>query len=236
MGNSSVRARALPGTRAAWTFRLDKTVVREFLPLAWRRPASQFSIVRPRWSSDIRWIGPRSAAAYRKFETAFRRLGIPALVAHQLDLDREVRLYAGFLVTRRRCRQPDFHADWRDTRGQAFTLMTPVSDNATDFGLLYRDEAGDIREYDYQPGEAVFFSDDFMHSTKPGHSDEDVVLLCFTFGTDRMKYWDRIRATSGSQSALMCRPDGQFETISRWQSWRRHLGWLAFRAGLRRSA
>jgi hypothetical protein len=114
--------------------------------------------------------------------------------------------------------------------------MSPASDNASCFGLLYRDDSGSLREYDYAPGEAIFFTDGFVHSTKPGSSDVPVVLLCFTFGTDRMKYWDRIRATSGSQSALMRRPDGQFETISRWQAWRRHLGWLAFRAGLRRSA
>ena len=51
-------------------------------------------------------------------------------------------MYAGFLVTRRRCSDPDFHVDWRDTGGQAFTLMTPVSGNASGFGLLYRDESG----------------------------------------------------------------------------------------------
>ena len=228
--------RALPGTAAAWTIDIDAAIVREFLPLAARRPSRHFSVVRPRWNSDIRWIGPRSAQAYRRFERAFRRLAIPALVEPMLDLDHEPRMYCGFLVTRRQCREPDFHVDWPDTGRQAFTLMAPASGNASGFGLLYRDDSGSIREYDYMPGEAIFFTDGFLHSTKPGSSAEPVVLLCFTFGTDKMSYWDRVRATSGSQSALMCRPDGKFETISRWQSWRRHLGWLAFRAGLRRSA
>lgn len=226
----------LPGTAAAWTMRVDAGIAREFLPLARRRPSRHFSTVRPRWNSDIRWIGPRSPQGYRLFESAFRRLEIARHVEPMLDLDHEPRMYAGFLVTRRRCGSPDFHVDWRDTGGQAFTLMTPASSNASGFGLLYRDDSGAVREYDYRPGEAIFFTDDFVHSTRPGSSDEDVVLLCFTFGTDKMKYWDRIRATSGSQSALMCRPDGKFETISRWQSWRRRLGWLAYRAGLRRSA
>lgn len=228
--------RELPGTSGAWTIDVDPAIVREFLPVARRRPSRHFSVVRPRWNSDIRWIGPRSPEAYRLFESAFHRLGIGAHVEPMLDIDREPRVYAGFLVTRRRCRHPDFHVDWRDTGGQALTLMTPAGGNVSGFGLLYRDDAGTVRDYEYRSGEAVFFSDDFLHSTKPGSSDEPVVLLCFTFGTDRMKYWDRIRATSGSQSALTCRPDGQFEKISRWQSWRRHLGWLAFRAGLRRSA
>lgn len=228
--------RELPGTSGAWTIGVDPAIVREFAPLARRRPSRHFSVVRPRWNSDIRWIGPRSPEGYRLFESAFHRLGIARHVEPMLDLDHEPRMYAGFLVTRRRCRHPDFHVDWRDTGGQAFTLMTPASGNAPGFGLLYRDDSGAVREYDYAPGEAIFFTDDFMHSTKPGSSDRPVVLLCFTFGSDRMTYWDRIRATSGSQSALTCRPDGQFEKISRWQSWRRHLGWLAFRAGLRRSA
>ena len=226
----------LPGTSRAWIVAVDEEVVREFLPFARRRASRHLSVVRPRWNSDIRWIGPRSPEAYRLFESAFHRLDIPRHVEPMLDLDHEPRIYAGFLVTRRRCGSPDFHVEWRDTAGQAFTLMTPVSTNAAGFGLLYRDDSGSIREYDYRPGEAVFFTDGFVHSTKPGTSDDPVVLLCFTFGTDRMKYWERIRATSGSQSALTCRPDGKFETISRWQSWRRHLGWLAFRAGLRRSA
>jgi len=227
---------ALPGTTAAWTLKVDPAIVRECLPFVRRRPSRHFSVVRPRWNSDIRWIGPRSPEAYRLFESAFERLGIPRHVGPTLDLYHAPRMYAGFLVTRRRCRKPDFHVDWRGTEGQAFTLMTAASGNSSGFGLLYRDESGATREYDYAPGEAIFFTDGFVHSTKPGSSDEPVVLLCFTFGTDRMKYWDRIRATSGSQSALMCRPDGKFETVSRWQSWRRHLGWLAFRAGLRRSA
>jgi hypothetical protein len=235
-GEAARRLRELPGTSGAWTIGVDPTIVREFLPFARRRPSRHFSVVRPRWNSDIRWIGPRSPEAYRLFESAFERMGIPRYAQPMLDLDHRPRMYAGFLVTRRRCRHPDFHVDWRDTSGQAFTLMTPASDNIADFGLLYRDQSGEVRDYDYRPGEAVFFTDDFVHSTKPGSSDEPVVLLCFTFGTDRMKYWDQIRATSGSQSALSCRPDGKFETISRWQSWRRHLGWLAFRAGLRRSA
>ena len=232
----SSRLRVLPGTTAAWTIKLDQSIVREFQLLARRRPWRHFSIVRPRWNSDVRWIGPRTSTGYNLFESAFRRLAIARHIAPLLDLDCEVRLYAGFLVTRRRCGAPDYHVDWRGTERQAFTLMTPVSGHAAGFGLLYRDESGTSRDYDYEPGEAILFSDDFVHSTRPGSSNEDVVLLCFTFGTDRMEYWDRIRATSGSQSALMCRPDGQFERISRWQSWRRHLGWLAYRAGLRRNA
>ena len=228
--------RKLAGTSDAWTVGVDPSIVREFADLARRRPSRHFSIVRPRWNSDIRWIGPRSPEGYRLFESAFHRLEIACHVGPMLDLDHEPRMYAGFLVTRRRCGAPDFHVDWRDTGGQAFTLMTPVSGSPSGFGLLYRDGSGAVREYDYVPGQAIFFTDDFLHSTKPGSSVEPVVLLCFTFGTDRMEYWDRIRATSGSQSALTCRPDGQFEKISRWQSWRRHLGWLAFRAGLRRNS
>jgi hypothetical protein len=32
----------------------------------------------------------------------------------------------------------------------------------------------------------LIFGDGFLHATKPGQSDEPVVLLSFTFGTDKM--------------------------------------------------
>lgn len=230
------QASPLPGSDTAWTTPVDERIVREFQLLEGRRSIRDFSVVRPRWNSDIRWMGPRSHRAYALFESAFRRLGVPGIIAPMLDIECEPRLYSGFLVARRHCSQPDFHHDWTDTGGQAFTLMTPVSYNAGGFGLLYRDRHGQVREYDYKAGEAIFFGDGFIHSTKPGTSTEDVVLLCFTFGTDRMEYWDRIKATSGSQSALVRRPNGEFERISAWRGLRRHLGWLAHRAGLRRSA
>jgi len=38
-----------------------------------------------------------------------------------------------------------------------------------------------------------------------------VVLLCFTFGTDKMEHWEKIRATAGYRSRMVRRPDGAFD-------------------------
>ena len=191
---------------------VDHDIVREFLPLArGSRPGAGYSSSRPRWESDILWISANSPETFERFENAFARLGVAAHVAPYLDLDREVRLYAGFLVTRRSCSKPNFHVDWERTNNEAFTLITPVSDNATGFGLLYRKLNGEIGEYEYTPGEAIIFGDHFSHSTKPGETDEPVALLSFTFGTDKMVHWDKIFRTAGYQSRLIRRPDGEFE-------------------------
>jgi hypothetical protein len=81
--------------------------------------------------------------------------------------------------------------------------------------MLYKKLNGTIAEYDYTIGEALIFGDHFIHSTKPGASDEPVVLLSFTFGTDKMEHWDKILHTAGYQSNLIRQPDGEFVAINR---------------------
>ena len=192
------------------TLAVDQKIVERFLALGRSPLPPGFSAARPKWNSDIRWISAITPETFDQFEAAFRQLGIAEHVAPFLDLDREVSLYAGFLVVRGDCAGPDFHVDWEKTDNEAFTLITPVSNNAAGFGLLYRKLDGEIGEYEYRPGEAIVFGDHFVHSTKPGRSDEPVVLLSFTFGTDRMVHWDKIARTAGYQSKMVRRPDGQF--------------------------
>lgn len=193
------------------TVEVDPDIVREFHPLSCDPLlTSGCSTVRPPWSSDIRWISAKSIEAFERFDSAFRRLGIAPHVEPYLDLDKEVRLYAGFLVVRSACEKANFHLDWEKTNNEAFTLITPVTDNANGFGLLYRKLSGEIAEYEYKMGEAIIIGDHFVHSTKPGQSDEPVVLLSFTFGTDKMVHWDRIVKTAGYQSKLVRQPDGKF--------------------------
>src|SRR5687768_3108091 len=140
----------------ALVVRVDHDIVREFLPLSRDTPpGSGYSTYRPSWSSDIRWIAPNSAESFEKFDSAFRRLGVASHVEPYLDLDKEVRLYAGFLVIRSACEQPNFHVDWEKTNNEAFTLITPVTDNSAGFGLLYRKLTGEIAEYEYKVGEAI---------------------------------------------------------------------------------
>jgi hypothetical protein len=196
------------------TVPVDRTIVRELADVAAAGLSkADFCITRPPWQSDVRWISPRSIEGYGRFESVFRRLDVSGHVLEFLDIDREVRLYAGFLVTRSECKMADFHVDWEKTNNEAFTLITPLSENAAGFGLLYRQLNGEIAEYDYVPGEAIIFGDHFAHSTKPGRSEESVVLLSFTFGTDKMEHWDKIYRTAGYQSQLVRRPDGEFLTL-----------------------
>jgi hypothetical protein len=196
------------------TVPVDFGIIQELAPLASSTlPKAEFCIARPPWRSDVRWISPRTVDGYRKFESIFERLGVAPHVAQYLDLDREVRVYAGFLVVRSECAEPDFHVDWEQTNNEAFTLITPLSTNTAGFGLLYRKLNGEIGEYDYKPGEAIILGDHFAHSTKPGRSDEPVVLLSFTFGTDKMEHWEKIQRTAGYQSALVRLPDGEFLSL-----------------------
>ena len=193
---------------------IDTAIVDEFRNLAGdSKIGAGYQSYRPPWSSDIRWISADSPETFCQFESAFERLGIATHVAQYLDLDKEVRLYAGFLHIRSECEKADFHVDWEKTNNEAFTLITPISDNADGFGMLYRQLDGTIAEYDYRRGEAVVFGDHFIHSTKPGRSPDPVVLLTFNFGTDKMVHWEKIERTTGRQTAMLRMPDGELRRM-----------------------
>jgi len=191
------------------TVPVDAVVVSEFASSEYR-DRRDLACVSPDWKSDIEWIAPSEPDSHRRFEGAFDRMGIAGHVRPYLDIEREVRLYAGFLVVRSECSEPAFHVDWVNTNNEAFTLLTPVSPVPAGFGLLYKKLTGEIAEYEYKTGEAIIFGDNFSHSTKPGRSDEPVVLLCFEFGTDKMEHWDKIYETIGRQAGMLRQPDGEF--------------------------
>ena len=189
---------------------VDPAIVAEFADAS-RLPGRLISVVAgaDKWNSDIEWISADDEEAFKAFECAFHRLNIPEMAAPYIDVDKEVRLFAGFLVVRSRCTQPYFHTDWRNLNNEAFTVLTPVTDNAENFGLLYRKPTGEIGEYRYKIGEAIMFGDNFAHSTKPGESEEPVVLLCFQFGTDKMQYWPAINEQLNTQATQLRLPDGR---------------------------
>ena len=191
-----------------------------------------FAQVSPDWDSDIRWVSARSPEAFSAFQSEFDRLGIAAHVEPYLDLDKAVRLFSGFLVERSFCRGPNFHLDWINTNNEAFTFLTPLTGNSDGFGLLYKRIDGTTGEYAYKIGEALIIGDGFVHSTKPGRSTEPVVLLSFTFGTDKMEHWKKIARTAANQGELTRRPDGAFQRISSGSHFRKLLGRVA-RAAVR---
>ena len=190
------------------TINVDPAIVEEFANPAVLK--GKYSTIAPKWSSDVRWISAADEATFATFQSTFDRLGIAAHVEPYVDVEKAVRLYAGFLVVRSRCSEADFHVDWRAANNEAFTLLTPATPNAGGFGLLYEKLNGDVSTYDYAMGEAIVFGENFRHSTKPGESAEPVVLLCFEFGSDRMEHWPSIYATIGKQSTHLRQPDGRF--------------------------
>jgi len=195
------------------TIPVDTAVVDEFAELAGTAQSdADYCIFRPPWGSDIRWISAQTESAFGLFQSAFDRLDIARHVAEFLDLDGDVRLYAGFLHTRSRCSETNFHVDWGLTNNEAFTLLTPVG-GAEGQRLLYRKLTGEIAEYAYKPGEAIVFGDHFTHSTPLGSWDPPFTLLVFNFGTDKMEHWDKIVKTTGRQCRLIRRPDGVLETL-----------------------
>lgn len=200
------------------TVPLDLDVVQEFEGLgAITQADADFGIFRPAWSSDIRWIGARNEASFSIFQSAFDRLDIARHVREFLDLEHDVRLYAGFLHTRSRCTDDDFHVDWVLTNNEAFTLLTPISSGGDDC-LLYKKINGEVAEYSYRPGEAIIFGDHFIHSTPKGSWDPPFTMLVFNFGTDKMDHWPKIKATVGKQCQLLRRPDGTFESLDQTTS------------------
>jgi len=197
------------------TVPIDTGVVAQFEELARTAEGDpDYCTLRPRWSSDIRWISPETEATFEIFESAFNQLGIARHVRDYVDVDREIRLYAGFLHTRSECIDPNFHVDWVLTNNEGFTLLTPVC-GAPGQRLLYKKLTGEVAEYRYRKGEAIIFGDHFIHSTPPGRCDPPFTLLVFNFGTDKMEHWDKLMKTTGRQCRLIRRPDGQFEML-RW--------------------
>lgn len=164
----------------------------------------------PRWRSDIRWISQGDERSYAFFESLFDELGLAARMAPHIDYDRAIRLYSGFFVTRSRCAAPDFHLDWVDGGNQAFTFLAPLSANCGAIPLQYRTFRGEVAEYRYRLGRGLVLGDLFHHSTGAGEASEPVVLLSFTFGTDRMADWPRLQGTGAKQGRLHRRPDGVF--------------------------
>ena len=178
--------------------------------------------IRPKWNSDLVWLSAANAQQFDLFEQAFEALGVADHVRDRLDLAERPHLYSGFLLRRSRCELPDFHTDWRQCDGQAFTFITAVSDARDGFGLLYRDADGRIASYDYRPDQGIMFGDDFSHSTRPGVSEQPVTLLCFEFGSDKMRYWKQIYSCIAGQSVLVKRPDGKLmpSLPPPWSRWR----------------
>lgn len=201
------------------TAQVDMDIVREFSELALNPdPGPDYLSVMP-WKdfNDILWISAKTEAAFRVFQSAFERMDVAKYVREYLDIDHDVHFYAGFVHTRRVCKEANFHVDWKLTNNEAFTLLTPVCGFENEQKLLYKKLTGEVAEYVYKPGEAIIFGDHFIHSTPPGVADPPFGLLVLYFGSDKMEHWGKLLRTQGRQAALLHRPDGEFVHIDPWK-------------------
>ncbi len=172
-----------------------------------------FVLQLPDWNSDLRWISQANQKTYDFFEELFRLSGAAGHVERYVDFAEKIRLYSGFFVTRSYCTAPHFHVDWIEGHNDAFQFITPLSDNCEQLGLLYRDMLGREQKYTYRLGKALIIGDNFLHSVEPGKAQEPVVLLSFTFGTDKMDRWPQLSQTAANQGIFHRRPDGVFVTV-----------------------
>ena len=188
---------------------IDYDVVVEVLDIITDAESSLY-VAKPGWGSDIRWTSPNNLKTYLKFSNLFNKLNVTNYVKEYIDFNEELVMYGGFIVTRKSCESTYFHMDWVDVGNEAFNIVTPIYNNQDGFGLLYMDTSHTVREYDYQIGKAIIIGDNFIHSTKPGDSEDPVLLLSFTFGTDKMEHWPAISKTALTQSNFIHMPNGQF--------------------------
>ena len=122
-----------------------------------------------------------------------------------------------------RCTAHDFHADYVGGVGtRALTLIAPLADNrqTDNFQLSYIRDTDSAKSlpsedrvgrYVYRKGRAIVFGSSFVHSTEPGEGRDGEVhaFLGFTFGTDDPRAWPLLAKTLGTQSRIICRPDGE---------------------------
>lgn len=185
--------------------KIDKTLnYREFYSRGFK--------VTPQWNGDLTWISPNCIEDHRLFEDIFfNKLNIPGrLLEENIRLPYNIRMYCGFIVTRSICNAPTFHVDWKNTGNNAFTLITPLSPASDELGLIYKTRKGDLAIYKYQPGQAIIFCDNFLHSSLPTKTPSLARLLSFTFGTDDMAIWPNLEETAGLQSNIFRLPNGDF--------------------------
>ena len=170
--------------------------------------------VQPKWNSDIGWYSPNTLNDFKLFNDIFVAFDVAEVVSKGLKLDFNIVVYCGFLVVRSRCDDVNYHTDWVGTGQKAFTLITPLVEDGEDFGLLYKRSDSSIGKYFYKPGEAIVFSEGFIHSSMPTNSDRRMVLLSYTFGTDDMALWPSLSNTIGYQSNIIRLPNGDFRIKS----------------------
>ncbi|HIF10041.1 MAG TPA: hypothetical protein EYQ81_09465 [Sneathiellales bacterium] len=186
------------------------------------------------WGSNIIWISADDETTHNYLKNIFYRLKIADRFKGVVNIKNEIRLFCCFFVSRSQCDTPYFHSDYFGNVGaNAFTFMTPLYDYSgaeqAEPQLLYLDIKGNVRAYTYKKGKAVAFGELFQHSTAPCNVDEPYAFLCFTFGSDKPKYWNRIRGSIDTQSRIFCNQAGLLVESDPYRPGVLFRGWKAVR-------
>jgi tetratricopeptide (TPR) repeat protein len=173
-----------------------------------------FFCMHPKWSSDIQWESNYSFKSFKIFNDVFKKLlnndGMQVVREHIAHKE-QIMMYGGSLVIRSKCTATNFHVDWTPESGNnAFTLITPIIQPSDGVNLLFKDNEGLERQYEYEVGKCIAFGSHFLHSTEVGTSSSPTVLLSMNFGTDLMDDWDAISKTAANQGLFYRLPNGHF--------------------------
>lgn len=160
-------------------------------------------------TAPLLWISNNNAETYDLFKSFMNELDIMDDIKELVDFENKIEVYCGFFVVGKKMDRQTWHKDFQDG-ANAYTLITPLFELDKSHGnLMYKDALSTVKNYQYKMNEAIIFGDGFEHATQPyAETDELRVMLSFTFGTDKIKYWDILKETIGEQSNYMILPCG----------------------------
>lgn len=160
-------------------------------------------------TAPLLWISNNNTHTYNIFKSFMTELGVIDEIKNMVNFDDHIEIYCGFFVIGNKMDRPTWHKDFVDG-ANGYTLITPLFEFEPSHGnLMYKDGQQNIKTYKYKMNEAVIFGDGFEHATEPyDKSDTLRVMLSFTFGTDKIEYWDVLKKTIGEQSNYMVLPCG----------------------------
>ena len=160
-------------------------------------------------TAPLLWISNNNAHTYKLFKSFMDELDIMDDIKELVDFENKIEVYCGFFVVGKKMDRQTWHKDYMDN-ANAYTLITPLFElEEPHGGLMYKDASSTVNTYQYKMNEAIIFGDGFEHATEPyPESDTLRVMLSFTFGTDKAKYWNILKETIENQSNYMILPCG----------------------------
>ena len=180
-------------------------------PLRGKKGHRFFSTSPSHWNSDIRWVSVDSLSTYYHLLPYFDEMDLTNIFKHIIDIDTRIIIYSIFFVVRSKIRSYNFHNDFhKGTNVNGFSLLTPLQVNSS-LNLAYYDINGKKRRYRYKKGIGIAFGENFIHSSDiTTEENDEEVIFCFSFGTDKMRDWDVIKTTAAEQGNHYMHPRDGF--------------------------